>query len=85
MDDTMPGREVRFRRRDRGRWHTGIITGPADGGAACWVRDIDTGASRCLRLDQVEIAERGTKGGLVWASVAARRAQPSGWVQGLIP
>ncbi len=84
MAEIGPGREVRFRRRDRGRWHNGVISGPADGGAAYWVRDGYTGASRCLRLDQIEIAERGPRGGTVWETIATRTAQPRGWVQGLI-
>lgn len=70
------GIEVRFRRRDRGRWHLGTITGQADGGAAVWVRDADNGASRCLRLDRVEVADRGPHGGIVWRTVAETSRRP---------
>jgi hypothetical protein len=65
-----PGVQVRFRRRDGAHWQTGTVTGPADGGAAVWVRDTTSGASRCLRLDRVELPEPGPKGGVVWRSAA---------------
>lgn len=81
MTEIERGRAVRFRRRSGGRWHPGTITGPADGGAALWVRDGYSGASRCLRLDQVEVAEPGPKGGTVWATVAATTPKPGEWVQ----
>lgn len=68
---------VRFRRKQRGRWHTGTVTGPADGGAALWVRDDGTGASRCLRLDQVEIPVRGPKGATVWVTAASVAGRPT--------
>jgi hypothetical protein len=71
-----PGTEVRFRRRDRGRWHTGVLTGPADGGAAVWVRDTGNGASRCLRLDRVELAAPNPNGRLVWRSIADMTHRP---------
>jgi len=76
VDEIVPGREVRFRRCERGHWHPGVITGTADRGTAIWVRDGFTGASRCLRIDDVEVAMVGPKGGKVWVTVATASTLP---------
>lgn len=60
------GTEIRFRRRDRGRWHLGKVTGFADEGTAVWILDEFTGATRCLRTEQIEIPDRGPRGGKIW-------------------
>lgn len=83
MVEITAGVEVRFRRRSKGRWQPGVISGTADGGAAYWVRDGCSGASRCLRPEQIEVSDRGPHGGRVWVS-AAEPAEPKRWIQGLL-
>jgi len=70
-----PGVEVRYRRRARGRWHSGVITGLTDKGGAVWIRD-GNGASRCFRLDQVELVGHDPNGATTWRTAADAQRRP---------
>ncbi|MFP5321534.1 MAG: hypothetical protein ACLGIC_06765 [Acidimicrobiia bacterium] len=59
-----PGAEVRFRREAGERWLPGKVMGrEADGSVD--LRDV-RGRSRAIPVDQIEVAERGPRGGRVW-------------------
>jgi hypothetical protein len=67
------GDRVRFRRREGGRWHTGVVRGrEADGSLA--ITD-EKGAARALPPDRVEVATPGPRGARGWESVAERAAR----------
>jgi hypothetical protein len=59
-----PGDEIRFRRQAGERWLPGKVMGrEADGSID--LRD-GRGRSRAIPVDQIEVAERGPRGGRVW-------------------
>ncbi|MEY2568250.1 MAG: hypothetical protein QOE35_2779 [Actinomycetota bacterium] len=67
------GDKVRFRRREGGRWHTGIVRGrEADGSLA--VSD-EKGAARALPLERVEVATAGPRGARSWEPLVERAAR----------
>lgn len=71
-----PGSEIRFRRQAGERWLPGRVMGrEADGSVD--LRDA-RGRSRAIPIDQIEVAERGPRGGRVWTplvEVMARTEQ----------
>lgn len=71
-----PGAEVRFRRAAGERWLPGKVMGrEADGSVD--LRDA-RGRSRSIPVDQIEVAERGPRGGRVWTplvEIVARTEQ----------
>ena len=70
------GDAVRFRRGDNGRWLRGTAQG-RHGDGSLDLRD-ERGRSRAIPVDDIEVAERGPRGGRVWtplAEVAARVEQ----------
>ena len=64
------GEAVRFRRADRGRWHSGRLERIERDGSI-GVRD-DRGAARALRAEMVEVAATGPKGGGTWEPLVER-------------
>ena len=67
------GDKVRFRRREGGRWHVGVLRGrEADGSLA--ISD-EKGAARALPVDRVEVAAPGPRGARGWEPVAERAAR----------
>lgn len=67
------GEKVRFRRREGGRWRTGVVRGlEADGSLA--ISD-EKGAARALPVDRVEVAAPGPRGARGWEPVAERAAR----------
>ncbi len=70
------GAEVRFRRPEQSRWLPGKVMGrEADGSID--LRDA-RGRSRAIPIDQIEVAERGPRGGRVWTpltEIVARTEQ----------
>ena len=67
------GEKVRFRRREGGRWHVGVVKGrEADGSLA--ITD-EKGAARALPVERVEVAAPGPRGARGWEPVAARAAR----------
>ena len=71
-----PGAEIRFRREPGGRWMPGKVMGrEADGSVD--LRDA-RGRSRAIPVEQIEVAERGPRGGRVWTplvDIVARTEQ----------
>jgi hypothetical protein len=71
-----PGAEVRFRREAGERWLPGKVMGrEADGSVD--LRDA-RGRSRAIPVEQIEVAERGPRGGRVWTpltEIVARTEQ----------
>ncbi len=70
------GAEVRFRRRDGGRWHVGVAERVERDGSLR-VRD-RKGAARAIPITLVEVSRRGPRGGTVWVpltTVAATTEQ----------
>lgn len=71
-----PGAEIRFRRPEQSRWLPGRVMGrEADGSID--LRD-GRGRSRAIPIEQIEVAERGPRGGRVWtplAEIVARTEQ----------
>jgi hypothetical protein len=70
------GAEVRFRRPEQSRWLPGKVMGrEADGSID--LRDA-RGRSRAIPVGQIEVAERGPRGGRVWTpltEIVARTEQ----------
>lgn len=59
-----PGAQIRFRRQAGERWLPGKVMGrEADGSVD--LRDA-RGRSRAIPVEQIEVAERGPRGGRVW-------------------
>lgn len=71
-----PGAEIRFRREPGERWLPGKVMGrEADGSVD--LRDA-RGRSRAIPVDQIEVAERGPRGGRIWTpltDIVARTEQ----------
>jgi hypothetical protein len=68
------GEPVRWRRRDGGHWHDGVVIGrEADGSIA--VRDAQ-GAWRSLPVDRLEARARGQRGAVHWVPLADRVSRP---------
>jgi transposase len=67
------GDRVRWRDRPNSRPKEGTVTGRERDGSVA-VRD-GRGASRALRLERLEVAARGPRGGATWESVAERAAR----------
>jgi hypothetical protein len=71
-----PGAQIRFRREPGERWLPGKVMGrEADGSVD--LRDA-RGRSRAIPVDQIEVAERGPRGGRVWTplpDIVARTEQ----------
>ena len=63
-----PGEPIRFRRRERGRWIVGKVSGIATDGSIT-LRDPD-GSARSLRPEMVEIRRPGSRGRLRWCVVS---------------
>jgi len=64
------GESVRFRRATRGRWRLGRLERIERDGSI-GVRD-ESGASRALRAELVEVAAKGRKGGSTWEPLVER-------------
>jgi len=70
------GAEVRFRRREGGRWHLASVERLERDGSV-GLRD-RKGAARAIPVDLIEVASTGPRGGRVWeplTDVAARTQQ----------
>ena len=71
-----PGDQIRFRRNAGDRWLPGKVMGrEADGSVD--LRD-GRGRSRAIPIDQIEVAERGPRGGRIWTplvDIVARTEQ----------
>jgi hypothetical protein len=67
------GDRVRWRDRPSARPREGTVTGRERDGSV-GVRDA-RGASRALRVERLEVAVRGPRGGHAWESVAERAAR----------
>jgi hypothetical protein len=67
------GERVRFRRREGGRWHQGVVRG-LEGDGSLAISD-EKGAARALPLDRVEVAAPGPRGARGWEPVAERAAR----------
>jgi hypothetical protein len=63
-----PGEPVRFRKGDRGRWHTGRLVAVERDGSLL-LHDAD-GAARSLRPERLEVRRPGRRGRLAWRNVA---------------
>jgi hypothetical protein len=75
-----PGDRVRFRSKERGRWHEGVVVGRERDGSIA-VRD-DRGAARALALDRLEVRRTGPRGNPRWEpapDIAARTEQLGLW------
>jgi len=59
-----PGTEVRFRREPGDRWLPGKVMGRESDGSVD-LRD-GRGRSRSIPVEQIEVAERGPRGGRTW-------------------
>src|SRR5437868_5227554 len=74
------GELVRFRRKDGGRWHEATVIGVERDGSV-GVRD-ESGASRALAIDRLEVRATGPRGARTWEPLverAARTEQMSLW------
>lgn len=70
-----PGDDVRWRRKDGGHWHLGVVIGlEADGSVA--VRD-GQGRWRSIVAEQLEARGEGRRGGRRGESVSERAEQPT--------
>lgn len=68
-----PGDRVRWRDRRGTRWREGhVVARERDGSVG--VRDA-RGASRALRVDRLEVRDRGPRGGIVWEPLPERAAR----------
>lgn len=68
-----PGDRVRFRRRDGGHWHEGVVERRERDGSI-GLRDA-RGAARALPVERLEVRSEGRRGGVVWEPVADRAAR----------
>lgn len=59
-----PGAQIRFRREPGERWLPGKVMGRESDGSVD-LRDA-RGRSRAIPVDQIEVAERGPRGGRIW-------------------
>jgi hypothetical protein len=74
------GDRVRFRGKERGRWHEGVVVGRERDGSIS-VRD-ERGASRALHLERLEVRRTGPRGRPRWepaVEIAARTEQLGLW------
>lgn len=67
------GDQVRWRDRKSSRWREGRVIGRERDGSV-GVRD-GRGASRALRVDRLEVRDRGPRGGVVWEPLPERMAR----------
>ena len=67
------GDRVRWRDRTSSRWREGRVVGRERDGSV-GVRD-GRGASRALRVDRLEVRDRGPRGGVVWEALPERMAR----------
>lgn len=63
-----PGAEIRFRRAAGERWLPGKVMGRETDGSVD-LRDA-RGRSRAIPVEQIEVAERGPRGGKVWTPLS---------------
>jgi hypothetical protein len=68
------GDRVRWRDRPTARPREGTVTGRERDGSVS-VRDARGGASRALRVERLEVAVRGPRGGHSWEALAERVAR----------
>lgn len=68
-----PGDRVRFRRRDGGRWHEGVVAQMERDGSV-GLHD-DKGAARAIPLDRLEVRTTGPRGAVAWEPGDARAAR----------
>jgi hypothetical protein len=68
------GDRVRFRAKERGRWHEGVVSGRHPDGSVD-VRD-ERGASRALRLERLEVRRAGRRGSPRWEAATTIAADP---------
>ena len=67
------GDRVRFRRRDGERWKEAVVERrEKDGGVG--LRDAK-GAARAIAIGQIEVRDRGPRGGVTWEPLAERAAR----------
>lgn len=67
------GDRVRFRRREGGHWHEGVLVGREPDGSL-GIRDRN-GASRALRMEAVEVRTTGPRDAPRWEPVVERAAR----------
>ncbi len=75
-----PGEPVRFRRRDSGHWHEGVVVALEKDGSVT-VHDLD-GAARSLPPERLEVRTTGRRGARRWEPLvqrAGREEQLSLW------
>jgi hypothetical protein len=68
-----PGDRVRWRRREGGAWHEGVVERRERDGSI-GVRD-EQGAARAIPLERLEVRGAGPRGGTRWEAAAARAAR----------
>ncbi len=68
-----PGDRVRFRRREGGRWHEGVVVQLERDGSV-GLHD-DKGASRAIPLDRLEVRTTGPRGAVAWEPGDERAAR----------
>ena len=71
-----PGAEIRFRREPGERWLPGKVMGRESDGSVD-LRDA-RGRSRAIPVEQIEVVERGPRGGRIWTpltQIVARTEQ----------
>jgi hypothetical protein len=70
-----PGEAVRWRRREGGHWHDGVvIRREDDGSVAVWDAQ---GAWRSIRVDRLEVQAEGRRGARRWEPVEDRASRPT--------
>ena len=67
------GEQVRFRRREGGRWELGAVIGLERDGSV-GVRD-SRGASRALPMDRIEVRSTGPRGARTWEPLVDRASR----------
>ncbi|MFZ6004819.1 MAG: hypothetical protein ACOYXM_12910 [Actinomycetota bacterium] len=68
-----PGDRVRFRQREGGAWHEGIVERRERDGSI-GVRD-ERGAARALAIERLQVRTTGRRGGVLWEPVADRASR----------
>ena len=69
-----PGDRVRFRRRERGQWQEGVVSGMhRDGSVALHDED---GRARALLPERLELRTTGPRGATTWEPLLEHAARP---------
>jgi hypothetical protein len=67
------GERVRFQQADKSRWQTGVVRKIERDGSVGIVDD--KGASRAVKVEQVEVRRTGPRGAAGWEPLTARAAR----------